>query len=435
MKGDTEHEPTARDGGADGQPRAASPRTVPEPRTRGLLSAPSSFIFILGMPAFGLALASTVVAAYLPVFIAERSGPLVTGLLMGGEGLVGLFLPALVGSASDAVGTRIGARMPFVLAAAALAVPALVLMPLFGSLLGIALSLLLFYVAYFTYYTPYRALYPDLVPERLRGRAVGIQGAWRSGGLLLAMAGGGILIALWRPLPFLLAAATLSVITLGLLSSVRRESRRQRVTPAAAPWQTAAGWGVLRRRPDIRALIAANCLWEFTVAALRSFAVLFLTVGLGSSLGFASVALGVMGVTAVFAAPISGWAADRFGSRRVLEAALWVFGIGLLAPFVTVSAWIFPLIAVVAFAAVVILTLPYSLLMRMMPGEHHGAVAGLFDFSHAVGTLLGPLVAGVAIELMQPVFPSTRGYVTLFGVASLAILASIPLLRRAEANR
>lgn len=418
----TAHEEAAAAGGRHAMNRVA----------RAALSRRGRLIVLLGMPAFGLALASTVVSTYLPVFIEEQSGPAVTGLLIGGEGLVGLFLPALVGPASDGVHTRFGARIPFVLAATALAVLALVLMALAGSILGIAIALLAFYVAYFVYYTPYRALYPDLVPEDMRGRAVGIQGGWRSAGLLLAMGSGGVLLGLWRPLPFLLAAAVLAAITFALFLGVVEESRRQGTASPPRQLHVAGAWRLLAQRADIRSFIVANSLWELTVYALRAFGVLFFTVGLGRSLEFASIMFASIGVAAVLAAPISGWAADRFGYRRVIEAALWVFGIGLLGPLLTLSPWVFPLIPLVAFAAVVIMTLPYSVLMRLMPDEHHGAAAGLFDFSHGVGTLLGPLLAGAAIELLEPVFPSTKGYLALFLVASAAIVASIPFLRRAE---
>lgn len=89
--------------------------------------------------------------------------------------------------------------------------------------------------------------------------------------------------------------------------------------------------------------------------------VLFFTVGLGRSLGFTSIVLATVAGAALVAAPLSGWASDRFGDRRVIEIAAWVFGIGLLTPLVTVSPWAFPLVFLTAFAAVVLITPPYSL--------------------------------------------------------------------------
>jgi len=74
--------------------------------------------------------------------------------------------------------------------------------------------------------------------------------------------------------------------------------------------------------------------------------------------------------------------------------------------------------------------LPYSLMMGLMPSESHGA--GLYGFSGGVGLVLGPLVAGVAIELAEPFLESTQGYATVFGVVAAAILLSIPFVRKID---
>ena len=95
----------------------------------------------------------------------------------------------------------------------------------------------------------------------------------------------------------------------------------------------------------------------------------------------------------------------------------------------------------IAFAAVVLMTLPYSVLMGLLSEEYHGAAAGLYGFGRGVGTLVGPLIAGIAIQLLQPVnllvFSETKGYVAMFPVASVFLFASIPLLRSTstEGNR
>ncbi|MGI8439244.1 MAG: MFS transporter [Thermoleophilaceae bacterium] len=386
------------------------------------------FLVALGFPAFGLAAASTVVSTYLPVLVERLSGPLAAGLLIGGEGVVGLFLPALVGSWSDSTRSRLGPRLPFVLVATAVGAAALVLLPFLGSVLAVALAVLVFYMAYFAYYTPYRALYSDLVEQDVRGRAVGLQGTWRSVGMLGAMAGGGVLLGLWQPLPFLAGAAALTLGTVVLYGGVSHESRRW----GARNEESGGSWRLLRDRADLRLLFAANSLWEFTVAALKTFVVLFITVGLGRSLNFTSLVLAAVGVAAVFAAPFSGWSADRFGHARVLKLAILPFGLGLTIPLFTVSAWALPLVPIVAFAAVVLITVPYSLLMGLMPPDEHGAASGLFGLSRGVGTLLGPLVTGGAIQLLQPVLPATKGYSALFAVTSAAILLSYPLVRGVE---
>jgi hypothetical protein len=73
--------------------------------------------------------------------------------------------------------------------------------------------------------------------------------------------------------------------------------------------------------------------------------------------------------------------------------------------------------------------------MRLMPSRSHGTVAGLYDVSSGIGTLLGPTITGVAIDLLRPLFASTRGYAAMWPVLSLSTLASILFLRGRQRER
>jgi len=97
------------------------------------------FPLVLALPAFGLSLAYTLTTTYVPVLLEAVSGPVVTGALVGGEGLLAMFVPLLIGSWSD----RVNVRLPFLLAGALLAVAALVMLPIIpGSLTWVGLCLL-----------------------------------------------------------------------------------------------------------------------------------------------------------------------------------------------------------------------------------------------------------------------------------------------------
>ena len=353
------------------------------------------------------------------------------------EGLLAISLPILIGSWSDRVDTRLGRRMPFVLAATPIAVVALILMPVFGSLLAIGVLLLCFYIGYFSYYAPYRALYPDLVSDELRGRSQSFQATWREAGLGLSLVGGGILLGLWQPLPFLIAAVVLSAVTLVLFLSVEEpsvddEEDAQREQGLRQTFERLRE--LVRGRPVLRWLIIANALWESTIAALKTFAVLYITVGLGRSPAVASAVLAFVAVAVLAAAVTGGKLADRFGHLRVVRTTLWFYGLGSLLFLFTSSLWLLPAVFVVAFAAGILLALPYSLMMGLMPAQNHGAAAGLYEFSRGAGVVLGPVLAGVAIELSQPVLEATQGYSAVFGVVSAAILLSIPFVRRIDAE-
>jgi maltose/moltooligosaccharide transporter len=391
---------------------------------------------LLGLPSFGLALAATVVTTYLPVLLADMAGPTVIGALIGLEGLLAIFLPLVIGSWSDRVDTRFGRRMPFLLVATPLAVVALVLMPVLGSLLAIGVLLFCFYVAYFTYYAPYRALYPDLVADDLRGRSQSFQATWREAGLGVALVAGGVLIGIWQPLPFLIAAVVLSAVTVVFFLGVEEPPPDPEDAEEESGLRgTLARVGrLVREQPDLRRLVLANALWESTIAALKTFAVLYITVGLGRSTGFASGVLAFVAVAVLLASVVGGKLADHLGHLRVVRTTLWFYGLGPLLFLFTSSLWVVPAVFVIAFAAGILLALPYSLMMGLMPSGSHGAAAGLYGFSRGAGLVAGPLIAGAAIQLTQPVFESTEGYAAVFGVVAAAVLLSIPLVRRIDAD-
>jgi len=121
-----------------------------------------------------------------------------------------------------------------------------------------------------------------------------------------------------------------------------------------------------------------------------------------------------------------------------MEISLWIFGLGLLPAVFTTDTRFITAIIPIAFAAVVLLTLPYSVLMGLLPPERsHGAGAGLYGISRGVGLLLGPLLAGYAVELFRGipvlVFARTSGYSAVFALTSVVLLASIPVLRSLKA--
>jgi MFS family permease len=386
------------------------------------------FLFVLGVPAFGLALAYTMVTTYVPVLLSELSGPVTTGLLLGAEGVLALIVPVLAGGWSD----RSTSRLPVVLTGAGVAVAALLLIPAgAGSLIWISVFVGAFFVGYFVYYTPYYALYPDLVRPEARGRSQGFQGGLRSVGLLVALTGGGYLLSVWLALPFLIGAVAVGVATIALFPALRGARR-----PAGS--SSGHGFGgaarMVRDDPAIRDWVIVNACLEAAIGALRTFVVLYLTAGLGFSLGGASGALVLVGVSAVLAAPVAGKLADRFGPRPVMLVAVSVFAVGLTLPVLSTDTAFVAAVVPGAFAAVVLMTLPYAILMTLMPETEHGVAAGLFGLSRGVGIIVGPLLAGLAIAALDTVrvltFADTDGYSAIFAVAVVLLATSIAFLRR-----
>jgi MFS family permease len=383
----------------------------------------------LALPTFSLALAMSVLTTYAPLLLGEStSSSSAVGLAVGGEGIFALFLPILVGALSDRTSTRLGARLPYAIFATPLLVLPLAILPFAHGYAQTVGLVSLFFVGYFVYYPPYQALFAELVPSSHQGRAQGAQGVMRGLGLGAALVGGGLLLSVWTPLPFALAGLAFALATAVLVREVRGSARTALRATSARP----SGHGLLRlvrERPELRAFVVANALWELSFMGLKTFIVLYVVKGLGDSVGTASAVIGVVAGAYVVASAVVGRVADRVGVYRVMRLALWVYGVGLLVGAAASS--LGPLLVglpIVALAGAVVMTLPYGLLVQMTPAGAEGATSGLFGFSRALGAVLGPVVVGLTIDVAGPLFPATHGYGAMWLALAAPILLSLRFL-------
>ena len=406
-------------------------------RERPLQRGEWRLLAVLGLPTFAYALATTIATTYLPVLAEDftESSTLV-GLLVAIEGIMALALAVPAGALSD----RVRSRLPFVVFATPVLVVALALMGFAGNLAFALVITTVFFGGYFVAYEPYRALYPDLVDPEIVGRSQSTQALWRGAGTVIAIGAGGTLLALGDPVPFVAGAVVSATAVLVFLRGVKRHPEPKRVREAEPSLRAVFRHDlpklrrVLMARSELRAFVVANALWELSLGALKTFVILYLTIGLG--MGTSAAALGVT-FAAVFiavGAPVSGVLADRYGATRVMRGALIAYGIGLAIPMLFADTTGVALIApVFAFGGGVVMTLPYALMIPLMDDGDHGLQTGLYSVSRGIGAALGPLLAGVAIEATGGgIFSGTAGYQAVWGVCSLAVLLSVPLVSRLD---
>jgi len=386
---------------------------------------------LLGLPTAALALAITIVTTYLPVIAREQLGSTtVIGGLIGLEGVMALWVPLVVGTWSDQLRTPIGGRLPFLIAATPLVVVALVLIGAVVQPVVLGLAAALFFFAYFVAYEPYRALYPDLLDDAVAGRAQSSQAIFRGAGTGVALVGGGLLIALGNAVPFLVAAAVTAVtMAVFVVPAVRRRRERERRGDAVQPSGPTSPrelLGLLRERPALRSYLLANALWEASLSALKTFVFLFVVTGVGLSKSAAAGVIGAVALVALAGAPVSGAIGDRIGRLRFMLLVLPVYGLGLLVPAFTQSTLaMVPTMLIVGFSGGLVMTLPYAILQPLMPKGRHGMLTGFYSVSRGVGAALGPLLAGLAIQLLGGPFASTQGYAAMWLVCSATILLSV----------
>jgi MFS family permease len=392
-------------------------------------------MWLLGLPTFALALSITVVSAYLPrVAQTFTSSTTAIGAVAGGEGVMALWVPLLVGPWSDRLRTPLGGRLPFLIAATPVIALSLLLMGLAGSFAGIAAAAALFFLAYFVAYEPYRALYPDLLDsDEVAGRAQGSQAVWRGGGTFLALISGGALLSAGQLTPFVVGAIVVVAATGAFAWIVVRGGLQREQTQTDSG---SVGSGVRRLRElvagsaELRAYLIANALWELALAALKTFGILYMTEGLGYGLVSASLIVGATGALILGAAVAAGKLGDRLGRLVVLKRLLWVYGVAFAVPaFTTARPILIVAVSLVAIGGGAVMALAYAVLMPMMPEKHRGAVTGFYSVSRGLGITLGPVIAGALIAVSDSLFDSTRGYQAVWLLCCVAILASIPFTR------
>ena len=395
-------------------------------------------VWILGLGAFGLAFSITTIAAYLPKLLETftDSNTMIAAVLAA-EGAFALTLPLVIGPWSDTFKTPMGRRRPFMLAALGPIGFCLAIVAFMPNIWTTTLIVLAFFFAYYVYEPPYRGLYPDVLHESMYGRSQSAQHVMRGIALGVALVGGGFLFHVWDPAPFLLAAVATTIACGACIYFVHEaDSEGSRVFRGVRNY-VRTSWTVFHEVPEVRRFLLANAAWEGTFAAMRTFVVLYITKGLGQSLFTSSTVLATVAVGYTTAAICAGWLGDRYGLARVIFGASFVYGIGLLVAGFAQEwhSWYYGLILPVAIAGGTVMTLAWALLFKLMPAQHRGAISGLATTTKGIGLLVGPLCAGIMIDVMSPYLSKTDGYEMLWPVCAIPVLAAIPLVASLIAGR
>ncbi len=387
-------------------------------------------VWTLGLGAFGLAFSITTTSAYLaPLLERFTSSRTVIAGIIAAEGIFAIAMSLVIGPWSDSFHTPLGRRRPFMLIALPGLAGTLVLMGLMPNLWTTAIVVLAFYVAYYVYEPPYRGLYPDLLDESMFGRAQGVQHLLRGAALGIALIAGSQFFDIWHAAPFIIAGAVTLISCGGTVVWVREEINTGERVYTGVRAYLRTSMTVLREEALVRRFLIANALWEGAFAAARTFAVLYVTTGMGQPSSTATAVLACVAVGYVIAALVSGRLGDRFGLAPVMFGATIVYAGGLLGAGFA-SSWndaYYAVIIPVAIAAGTVMTLSWGLLFKLMPAHRRGAIAGLALGTKGVG-LLFTVVAGVLIDAFSSTFPDTLGYQVLWPICAVPIALSIPLV-------
>lgn len=394
------------------------------------------FTFLIGLGFFGIELLWRLYNNFVPIYLqsgsaafdATQAAPLMgfglstftSGIIMGLDNLVALFLLPVVGAISDRTFSRIGRRMPFILVFAPIAAISFALIPLapgmitpaangnVRAMLGVfalfvgALGIMLLAMACFR--TPVISLMPDLTPSPLRSKANGVINFM---GGLAGVIGTLALSPLFDVNPWIpfIAGAVILIAAVAVLFTFVKEREASIVTAPDQEWESLDVLRKLRyippqnRRALVFLMLAIFC-WFVAFNGIDTWFTSFGVTVLHLSAGQAGQIFSVALIAFILFAIPAGFIGTRFGRRRTIIVGLALFGAALVVinmlQNVTVTIVLLA-IGGLSWALTNINSLPMvvdtSTDERML-----GTFTGMYYIASQLAAILGPAITGWVVD-------------------------------------
>ncbi len=391
--------------------------------------------FLIGLGFFGVSIIWSVYNSYIPVFLKEMGlATWAAGVVMTMDNIMAITLQPYVGFLSDRTNTKLGRRMPYILAGAPIAAVLFALAPsLVSSGLLVLLTLLIvFNIAMAIYRTPVVSLMPDVTPRKLLSPANGIINFMGGVGSILAFFGGGYAYDHFGAAsPFWLAAGILLGSTVLLFLVVKEPKQAIEGAPKGGFVES-----FLSMLSEVKRLffeskdksgasiLLAIFFWFVGYNAVETFFTSYGKWYLGISEGSASFMLGYLALAFVLFAIPSGYLALKFNRKKMIMIGLTGGTLFLAVPLVTNSLLLISAAVAVLgifWACININSLP--IVAELAPSGGTGGYVGLYYLFSAGAAITAPPVAGLLVDL-------TGTYLTIFPFAMIAFVIAMALMSR-----
>ncbi|MDF1596133.1 MAG: MFS transporter [Acidimicrobiia bacterium] len=285
----------------------------------------------------------------------------------------------------------------------------------------------------------YDSMLPDVSTPENRGRISGIGiGVGYFGSFMAVIIGRTVLdgLDLGYPALFRSLAAAFLVFSIPTFLFVRERPRRRPDTPPPA-WrdgfrQLAVSWRRAAQYPGLTRFLVGRFLYSDAInTMIGGFLAVFVIDEIGFERAEMELLLGGAIIGAMFGGFGGGRLVDRFGPRRILHAALYMWmvamGLGIVAAEAHVPAlgWFLGIVGGIALGATWASDRVY--MVRLSPQESIGEFYGLYGMVGRFATVLGPLTWGIIVDRLNLGRSFAVGALIVFLVAARIVLGKIRL--------
>ena len=361
-----------------------------------------------------------------------KIGDTLSGALMAADNVLALFMLPLFGGISDRTKTKIGKRMPFILAGTAVAAAAMNFLAfadknenlwLFLACLGLTL------VAMATYRSPAVALMSDVTPKQLRSKANAIINLMGTVGGLFSL----VLIMILMPdsgkvdyTPFFGAVSALMVFAVVVLFATVKENKLvaereelEKLYPTEDDLEAQSGNAEFSKEVKTsfrRILFSIFFFFMAYNAVTTSF-----SKYVQSYLGFASNLMGATVAATIAYIPI-GAITSKVGRKKAVLGGIALMAVSFFAASFC-KAYHPSMMAIIiamgiGYASIIVNTLP--MVVEMSKGSDIGKYTGIYYTFSMSAQIITPILSGALLEYV--------GYFTLFPYAVVCLLVSFALM-------
>ncbi len=416
-----------------------------------------SKIFLLGLGFFGISVIWALYNAYVPIFLKDFGlTSTVIGFIMTIDNIFAIVMLPYIGALSDQTRTKIGRRMPYILAGAPIAsvffslIPAfwwmvrsihspispsiLILSRIWGLsvLPHLMITIIVMNFAMALFRSPVIALMPDITPSEYRSQANGIVNFMGGLGALMVYFAGKPLYDMNPSYPFIVGALLMLFSNLAVVLFIRepqefrKKQRGEKINLSLSKSLSELKENLkdvfLSEEKSLLFMLLSIFLWFVAFNSIETFFTSYAKFHLNIKESTGALILGFFSLSFMLTAVPAGFIGSRIGRKKSMTLGLLVVTLTVLSSLMVRNiGGLMILFGIGGFGWALVNVNSLPTVVDMTRTEKVGGYTGMYYFFSMAANIVAPPLAGLFIDL--------TGYVSLMIFAGVFFSLSIITLR------